>query len=244
MRQGIAPSPRGRIASALRRAVPVFFSARLFALVLLPLVVAALGWLGIAWLAWNPLVRALSQSLFGWSESFGPIAAGVLAAVLLMAGAVVTALLAIAVLAMPVIVEAVAKRDFATLERRNGGTFAGSLLNALGAIAAFVPLWLLALPLLIFPPAYIAANILLNAWLNRRLLPYDALALHADAAELPAVIRAARARLFRLGLAIAPLSLVPVVNLFASLFAGIAFTYLCLDELAALRSQATGGSVL
>ena len=68
--------------------------------------------------------------------------------------------------------------------------------------------------------------------------------MHADAAELPAVIRAARARLFRLGLAIAPLSLVPVVNLFASLFAGIAFTYLCLDELAALRSQATGGSVL
>ena len=61
-----------------------------------------------------------------------------------------------------------------------GGTFAGSLLNALGAVAAFVPLWLLALPLLVFPPVYVAASILLNAWLNRRLLPYDALALHAD----------------------------------------------------------------
>ena len=239
MRQGLVLPQRGSIVAALRRSVPVFFSARLFALVLLPLVVAALAWLGVAWLAWDPLVGLLSRSLFGWSESFGPVAASLLAAVLLMAAAVVTALIAIAVLAMPVIVEAVAKRDFATLERRRGGTFAGSLLNALGAIAVFAPLWLLTLPLLFFPPVYIAASILLNAWLNRRLLPYDALALHAGPAELPIVIAAARSRLFRLGLVIAPLSLVPIVNLFASLFAGIAFTYLCLDELVALRSPET-----
>jgi CysZ protein len=228
---------RGTLVGALLRAVPVFFSARLFALVLLPLVAAAVAWIVVAWLTWEPLVRWLSQTLFAWSERFGPVAAGVLAAVMLMFAAVLTALVAIAVLAMPVIVEAVAARDFTELERRRGGTFAGSLFNALRAVAAFVPLWLLALPLLVFPPAYIVANILLNAWLNRRLLPYDALALHADPDELQTVIHSARGRLFRLGLVIAPLSLVPFVNLFASLFAGIAFTYLCLDELAALRAQ-------
>lgn len=228
---------RGGLAAVLLRAVPVFFSGRLLALVLLPLVAAALAWIIVAWLAWEPLVRWLSQSLFAWSDRFGPVAAGVLAAVMLMFAAVLTALVAIAVLAMPVIVEAVAARDFAELERRHGGTFAGSLINAFGAVAAFVPLWLLALPLLVFPPAYVVANILLNAWLNRRLLPYDALALHADPDELRTVIRSARGRLFRLGLAIAPLSLVPFVNIFASLFAGIAFTYLCLGELAALRRK-------
>lgn len=228
---------RGTLVAALLRAVPVFFSARLFALVLLPLAAAAFAWIVVAWWAWEPLVRSLSQSLFAWSDRFGPVAAAVLAAVMLMFAAVLTALVAIAVLAMPVIVEAVATRDFAELERRRGGTFAGSLINALGAVAAFVSLWLLALPLLVFPPAYIVASILLNAWLNRRLLPYDALAVHADLDELRTVIRSARGRLFRLGLAIAPLSLVPFVNIFASLFAGIAFTYLCLDELAALRAR-------
>lgn len=228
---------RGTVVPALLRAVPVFFSARLLALVVLPLVAATFAWIVVAWLAWEPLVRWLSQSLFAWSDRFGPVAAGVLAAVMLMFAAVLTALVAIAVLAMPVIVEAVAARDFAELERRRGGTFAGSLINALVAVAGFVPMWLLALPLLVFPPAYVIANILLNAWLNRRLLPYDALALHADPDELRTVIRSARGRLFGLGLAIAPLSLVPFVNLFASLFAGIAFTYVCLDELAALRAR-------
>lgn len=228
---------RSSLVSVLFRAVPVFFSGRVLGLVFLPLLAAAIAWIVVAWLAWSPLVNWLAQTLFSWTDRFGPVAAGVLAAVALMIAAVVTALVAIAVLAMPVIVEAVAARDFATLERRRGGTFAGSLFNALRSVAAFVPLWLLALPLLVFPPAYIVANIVLSAWLNRRLLPYDALAMHADPKELQTVIHATKSRLFRLGLIIAPLSLVPFVNLFASLYVGIAFTYLCLEELAATRTK-------
>lgn len=231
--------PRSVVVSALLRAVPLFFSARLFALVLLPLVLASLVWLVVAWWAWDPLVGWLSRSLFAWSGSFGGVAAGMLAALLLTFAAVLTAVTAIAVLAMPVIVDGVAARDFPALERRRGGTFAGSIVNALGTIAMFVPAWLLALLLLAIPPVYVAVGIVLNAWLNQRLFRYDALALHADAAELRTVIRSARGRLFRLGLAVAPLSFVPLVNLLAPLYAGIAFTYLCLDELTALRSRAT-----
>ena len=80
---------------------------------------------------------------------------------------------------------------------------------------------------------------LLNAWLNQRLFRYDALALHAGRDELPAVIRGARGRLLLLGLLLAPLSLVPFVNLIAPIYAGIAFAYLCLSELAAYRARAT-----
>ena len=230
--------PRSVVVSALLRAVPLFFSARLFALVLLPLVVASFVWLVVAWWAWDPLVGWLSRSLFAWGGRFGGVAAGLLAALLLTFAAVLTAVTAIAVLAMPVIVDGVAARDFPALERRRGGTFAGSVVNALATITLFVPAWLLALLLLAIPPVYVAAGIVLNAWLNQRLFRYDALALHADAAELRTVIRSARGPLFRLGLAVAPLSFVPLVNLLAPLYAGIAFTYLCLDELAALRSRA------
>ena len=228
---------RGAVRAALTRSVPIFFSARLMAAVLIPLIAATIGWLLLAWFFWTPLVHWLARTLFSWGGNFGELAAGILAAIMLMLAAVSSALIAIAVLAMPVIVELVAARDFPELERRRGGTFMGSLVNALRATASFVVLWLLSLPLLLIPPVYVAVSIVLNANLNRRLLPYDALAIHADREELDDVQCIARKRLFMLGLCIAPLSLVPVVNLFASLYAGVAFTYLCLDELAALRAQ-------
>ncbi|MEO8755224.1 MAG: hypothetical protein ABI624_21390 [Casimicrobiaceae bacterium] len=57
-----------------------------------------------------------------------------------------------------------------------------------------------------------------------------------DAVELTSLIASTRSRLFRLGLAIAPLALIPVVNLFASLFSGIAFTYMRLDQIEKQRA--------
>ena len=132
---------RGAIGSALRRAVPVFFSARLMAVVLAPLVAATVGWLLIAWFFWTPVVHWLAQTVLSRGGNFGELMAGIMAAVMLMLAMVSTALIAIAVLAMPVIVELVAARDFPTLERRHGGTFAGSLVNALRETASFVD-WL------------------------------------------------------------------------------------------------------
>ncbi len=174
----------------------------------------------------------------GLGHRVGQLGAALLAVALLMLAAVVTALIAVAVLAMPVIVELVAARDFASLARRRGGSLAGSTANALFTVAVYTVLWLVALVLLLVPPLYVAATLVLNAWLNQRLFRYDALALHADCAEMQEVVRRAKRRMFGLGLLLAPLSLVPLVNLVAPLYAGIAFTYLCLHELTALRVSA------
>ncbi|HEY3584672.1 MAG TPA: hypothetical protein VGL90_09885, partial [Casimicrobiaceae bacterium] len=57
--------------------------------------------------------------------------------------------------------------------------------------------------------------------------------------EIRALLGQSRWRLMGLGLVLAPLSFVPIVNVFVlPLFAGIAFTELCLGELAALRGRA------
>ena len=238
---------RGRILHALASALPVFFSARLFAVVAAPLAAAAAGWFLIGWWAWAPLTEwlagfSLLGEAFGQLGRIGQFGAALLALLLLMLAAIATALIAIAVLAMPFIVELVAARDFAALARRRGGSFAGSAANALYTVAVYVVLWLAALFLLFIPPLYVAATLALNAWLNQRLFRYDALALHADRAEMREVVRRARKRMFLLGLLLAPLSLVPFVNLVAPLYAGIAFTYLCLYELTALRANARQGS--
>jgi CysZ protein len=231
---------------ALASAFPAMFSGRIVAVVFAPLFAAAAVWAGVGWFAWKPLAHWLGTTLGGGDSGWSFFAASAAAAVILMLAAVLTALIAVAVLAMPVIVVTVAERDFRDLARRRGGTFAGSLVNAVVAIIVFLPLWFLALLLLFLPPLYVAVSLCLNAWLNQRLFRYDALALHAAGDEMRVVIRGARGRLVLLGLVLAPLSLVPVVNLLAPIYAGVAFTYLCLDELARLRARgvppgATGG---
>ena len=166
------------------------------------------------------------------------ITADVVAVLMFAALAIATALAAIAVLTMPVIVKTVAARHYPNLAARRGGTFAGSTRNAIVALLVFVPLWLLTLPLLALPPLYVAASLLLNAWLSQRMFRYDALAEHASASELGAVLRENRMRLMGLGLVLAPLSLIPVVNILVlPIYAGIAYTELCLAELAALRAR-------
>jgi len=212
------------------------------ALATLPLVVAALAWIVIGYFAWSPLTVAVAAFLGapgadagGWQR----FAAQAVALLLFTALAIATALAAVAILAMPVIVRTVAQRDFPALETRRGGTFAGSVRSAVVALALFVPLWLASLPLLVFPPLYAAASLLLYGWLAQRMFRYDALAEHASADELAVVIATAGKRLLGLGIALAPLSLVPIVNLWIlPIYAGIAFTELCLDELARLRSRA------
>src|SRR5512135_120264 len=232
----------GPIPGALQRAASILFSRRMVGLATLPLVVSALAWIAIGVAAWHPLVGAIA-GWFGAKADAGItgelVLASVIAVVMIAALAVATGLLAIAVLAMPVIVRTVASRHFPELATHDGGTVAGSLANAMVAVAIFVPLWITTLPLLAVPPLYVAVSLLLNAWFTQRMFRYDALAMHATGNEMRTVLRRSRGRLFTLGLVLSPMSLVPVLNiLMLPIYAGIAFTELCLAELVALRDDA------
>lgn len=229
------------IAMALARAFALLADRRVVLLLVLPVVAAVIVWVALAFAFWSPLSSAIGATVAGWSGRawLGGVAGDVTAFMVLTAVSGLFALAAIAVFAGPVFARAVEERHYPDLERRSGGTLAGSLVNAAFAIAVFVPLWVLALPLAFVPPIGIAATLLLNAWLNQRLFRYDALSEHASAAERTQVIAVARARFFALGLALAPLSFVPIVNLIAPIYAGLAFTCLALDELAALRLGST-----
>lgn len=222
----------------MQRALPILFTARVVALATLPLVIAAGAWIAIGYFAWNPVTGAVAGFLgASGADGWQRFAAQAVALLLFAALAIATALAAVAILAMPVIVRAVAQRDFPALEARRGGTFAGGVRNAIVALLLFVPLWLASLPLLVFPPLYAVASLLLNGWLAQRMFRYDALAEHAARSEIATVIERSRTRLMGLGLALSPLSLIPLVNIFVlPLYGGIAFTELCLAELEALRA--------
>jgi len=239
------------IVRALARALPLMFEHRVVLLVAVPLCGALVLWL-IAVIGFGaPLTRALAAAIAHGLAAFGldvdpggfALAGGAfLAFVLTTLSAGVLALAAIAIFAGPVFVSVAAARFFPALELKHGGTLAGGALNALVAIAIWIPLQLAALPLLLFPVVGVPASLALSAWLNQRLFRYDALAEHASAPERAGVIRAARGRLFALGLVLSPVALAPFVNLIAPLYAGLAFTCLCLAELDALRrAKAFGG---
>jgi hypothetical protein len=68
---------------------------------------------------------------------------------------------------------------------------------------------------------------------------YDALAEHAGAEEYHALVRRAGGRLYVLGLALAALYAVPFVNLLVPMLSGLAFTHLCLAELARIRARSS-----
>ena len=236
----MSEAPRA-IVRALARALPLLFTGRIVALATLPLVGSAVAWIAIAIVAWDPLTGALVHWTGGAEDaaSWRRIVADAVAALMFAALAVATALAAIAVLTMPVIVKLVAARDFPQLAAHRGGTLHGSAGNAIVALCVFVPLWLASLALLVLPPLYVAVSLCLNAWLSQRMFRYDALAEHATRAEIATIVRTGGRRLLGLGLALSPLSLIPIVNvLVLPIYAGIAFTELCLGELARLRAHA------
>ena len=234
------------IARALVRAFPLLADPRVLTLVAAPLLAAFALWLAAAFAFGVPLTIALggviaralaALGVSGDPGAFATAGGAIAAFVLITVAAGALALAAIAVFAGPVFVRAVEVRYFSALEKKRGGTAAGSAANAMLAIALWVPMALAALPFLLFPPVGLPLSLCASAWLSQRLFRYDALMEHASSEERGILFRTARGRLFGLGLAISPLSLVPFVNLMAPLYAGLAFTCLCLDELDTLRSR-------
>ena len=87
----------------------------------------------------------------------------------------VTAVLIIGMFAMPVMVNHVAERDYPELDRRRGGSFAGSAWNSVAALLWLAALVLVTLPLWLFPLFWPFLPLALYGYLNQRVFRYDAL---------------------------------------------------------------------
>ena len=234
------------VLTALRRAARDLLTPRVMAVLFLPMLAAILLWCALAfffWDSWTAAFRALTFDLapVRWLAAHGAtwLVEGVGVAVIVVVvvpAIVITAVVMTELVAMPTIVS-VASREHPALERRKGGTIVGSLANAALAILIFAILWIVTLPLWLTGIGAVIVPALNSAYLNQRLFPYDALAEHAERDEYLHVVSRNRIRLFGLGLIVAPLYYVPVVNLAAPVIAGLAFTHFCLLELADLRQR-------
>lgn len=235
------------VIAALTAAVRDLREPRVLALALVPPLAAIAVWLALAWAFADDWARWVAEAIattpwLTWLNDWGLAsvliwASGIAAFALLVPLMLVVAVLVTDILAMPVIVPLVGARDYPRLERRRGGTLAGSAWNAVTSIILFAALWLLSLPLWLTGIGALLLPALISALFNQRMFRYDALAEHASAGEYRAVVQAAGGRLYALGLALAALYYVPLVNLLAPILSALAFTHLCLAELESLRQR-------
>ena len=234
------------VLKAIRRALGDLRRPRVLLWVIAPITCALLVWGLVAWFWWGPLTATMQAVLPAWFPGAWLGSWGVSVrhffAVLLTLGilgplVMMTSLTVTAFFVMPVLVTVVAEAHYPTLERKRFGTLAGSVLNTVIALVIFTVLWLITLPLWLTGVGAVIAPMLNSALLNRRVFGYDALTDHASAEEYAAIVKTARRRLFWLAITLSPLSLIPLVNLFAPVVSGLAFAHLCLAELDQLRRK-------
>ena len=235
------------VIDSFTRALRDLSAPRVLAVLLIPPFAALAVWGALAWTFaedWSRWVADfVAQSAWlSWISSMGLTsvfvwASGITALAVLLPIVLITAVVVTDLVAMPIVVPWVAARRFPQLEERKGGTVTGSVLNATGAIVGFLVLWMVTLPLwftgigaLVLPP-------LISAFLNQRLFRYDALAGHASAEEYRLVLARAGGRLYLLGLLLAFVYYIPVLNLAAPVLSALAFTHFCLAELARMRGR-------
>lgn len=238
------------VVSALIAAFGSLFSPKMLALVVWPMLLAVALWMGVAWYFWSSWVASLTgvvqaTPLEQWvAQGFLAVVSHYLISIVLIALLLpviyVTALVITAIFAMPLMTEHVAIRSYPELERKKGGSAAGSIANTLLAIALYCIGWVLSLPLWLMMPLAVVLPFILMAYLNQRLFRYDALADHASREEFEQIIERATGKLYLLGVVVGLLHFVPVLNLFLPVYAGLAFIHLCLAELKQLRESKVG----
>jgi CysZ protein len=193
------------------------------------------GWLLHLARHWNMLARLTPEG----GTSHHAATTGIQVALYLVSVplALSTAVLILETLALPLILDKVAKAEYAQIERRKGGSQLKSLRNTLVSFLIAMGIAVLTLPLWLVPGLGVVISLLLSAWLNYRSFRYDVLMSHADKHEIEVLPKAHTLRLLVLALGASTLTLVPVINLLAVPFAALAFTHYLLHALQAARGS-------
>jgi hypothetical protein len=257
------------------RAVAYCLHPKVLVLSLLPLMVAGVVTLGLGYVYWEDANRAvrglleqwsLVNSMLEWISSMLGVGfrTGITALIVVALSIPVVVAFTLVLVGLwitPAIVTLVARRRFAQMERRHGGSWwlgvfasLGFTVAALLAVMITLPFWLVPGLALVLPP-------LIWGWLTAKVMGFDALAEHASRAEREAILRAHRfpllimgivcgflcgvpSLIWTLGMAViiaAPFVMVGVIWLYTLIFtfSALWFTHYNLSVLASLRVAET-----
>lgn len=223
-----------------------FFRPSILFSVLLPVFVAFALWAVAVWAGWDLLQQGL-LFLMSWMNSSWvswvlPVLS-FLTLLILFPLALLLALLFISLWAMPVITRFVGKKYFPQIEKRPA-SLTSQVKNATRTSLIFITLWIITLPLWLLPGVQIPLSLILNAFLNYRLLGFEALCEFATEEEIEVLLKEQRGPVFTAGLILALLLFVPFLFIILPHYGGLVFTHLGLKLLENQRlQQKTSASV-
>lgn len=242
-----------RIFAALLKALASLVHPRMLWLMVWPILVALAIWVTMAALYWSQAATWIDLELhqwpaYEWAISVWPLTllaawlAWLFLLFLFVPVVLITAVLIISIFSMPAMVAHVGESDYPGLTPRKGGTFAGSLWNAVASLVLFTLLFAVTLPLWLIPLLWPVLPIALFGYFNQRVFRYDALAEHATADEITGLVARHRGELFLLGVALAVIGHLPLVGLAMPVYGGLVFIHYGLARLAESRSAPIEGS--
>jgi len=234
---------------ALGRSVRSLARLDVFGHLIWPGIVSALLWVTVAVFSWAMAVDSIMEYIQGLGWVGDKISASVWVAgiVLILVKLFVvlafvplfyvTTAILVATVALPLMLDRVAQRDYADLEQRRGGSNIGSIVNTLVAVLWFLLIMAASLPLWLIPGVALVAPVLATGWLAQRIFGYDALMRHADQDELVRLRQELRPQMLLLGGGTTLLAYVPVVNIVAPAFSGLSFVHFLLEALRLDRQE-------
>ena len=239
------------VGRALAKAAASQLHPKMLALLIGPFLLSIIVWVGAAWFLWEPLTHWIGDALFssGLLKTLNQwlLAASlpapkswlppIIALLLIVPIMFATAVTAIAVFAMPLVIRHLGSGEYADVERKGSLSISASLLNSIGSLAIFAVGYILTLPLWLIPPLFIVVPLLWWTWLNARVLRFDSLQEHATSAELKTLIGEHKGKFTLLGLTTASLNAIPPLFIAAPVFGALAFAHFSFQALRVARQQ-------
>lgn len=156
----------------------------------------------------------------------------------ILAIAYLSASLLAAIVIMPLLLKHLSQTEYRDVAAMGQDSFVAAAVNSVLATILFAAAWLLTIPLWLIPGCALLIPLLLMGWLNRRTFAYDALSLHATAAEWASLRKQHKAPLFMLGLTMALFAHLPFIGLLVPALAALSFVHYGLEALRRSRGGA------
>jgi hypothetical protein len=240
------------VSTALKLSWLALAQPKILARLLIPIVVAfvmAVIFVVVAWLtvpslidaSWLAQIQMLAWVVKFYETTFGQVFFSVVfaifLAVLFLATLYLFTILFTSLLVVPLLSSVVHKIYFPEIQKNNELSFAGSLWNTVKSVFVFLTVFALCSPLLLIPGMQIILPLALNAFLVRRLLPYDTLQDFASKAEYVRITKSFKGDLWKLSLVTGAYLFIPVVNILAPSLMALTFLFFGFEKLKALRQS-------
>jgi Etoposide-induced protein 2.4 (EI24) len=224
---------------------------RMLILLALPFLVCTLVLGLVAGFAWDPLSAWVSAHMlepsstigkaYLWASSLGlggikDILMISIAFLFFTPLAFVLGLAVTAAVAMPAVVRFLSSGGYKDVHFDGSFSLAASLLNSLVALGVFVLVYMLSVPLWLFPIVGLVVPWLCWSWLTSRIMRFDSLLEHATSAEREVLIKQNRTQYFLLGMMLSALNFFPLMVLITPVLSALAFGHFSLQALRELRA--------